>query len=66
MPLIDPEKLRQAIEIERVQQWKAAERFGVSVSCVERSCKRLGLKTQRTGPRNGSAHTNWKGGRILR
>jgi hypothetical protein len=63
---IDLAKLRDMIEIQALQQWKAAEMLGVSTSCVERTCKRLGLKTARTGPRAGPGHPNWNGGRILR
>lgn len=61
--LVDQARLRELIEDKCLQQWKAAEVLGVSVSCVERNCKRLGLKTQRTGPRSGAGHTNWRGGR---
>jgi hypothetical protein len=64
LTLLDPETLRRLIEEEHVQQWKAAELLGVSVSCVERTCKRLGLKTQSTGPRRGPKHPDWKGGRY--
>ena len=59
------EELRRLIEGQNLQQWKAAEILGVSVSCVERTCKRLGLKTARTGPRPGPAHPGWRGGRFL-
>lgn len=52
------------IEEERLTQRAAAERLGVCLSAVERACKRLGLKTQRTGPRSGEKHTGWKGGRV--
>lgn len=58
-------RLRQMIEVERLTQRKAAELLGCSESCVERTCKRLGLKTQRSGPRSGALHPDWKGGRIL-
>lgn len=57
--------LPELIEIRRLQQWKAAEILGVSRAWVERACRRLGLKTQRTGPRGGSGHPNWKGGRMV-
>lgn len=32
---------------------------------VQRWCKRFGWETQRTGPRSGPGHPNWKGGRML-
>jgi hypothetical protein len=62
---VDLKRLRALIEVSKIQQWKAAEQLGVGVSCVERWCKKLGLKTERTGPRSGDGHTNWKGGRIV-
>lgn len=62
---LDPAALRQAIEEEKLTQRAAAERFGVCLSAIERACKRLGLKTQRTGPRPGPEHPDWKGGRVL-
>jgi hypothetical protein len=61
----DVVELKRLIEEQGLQQWRVAEILGVSVSCVERTCKRLGLKTQRTGPRSGPGHTGWKGGRYL-
>lgn len=61
----ETEQLRVWIEDHRVQQREVALRLGVSRSTVERLCRRLGLKTQRTGPRSGSGHPRWKGGRVL-
>lgn len=61
----NPDEIRHLIEIEKLTQEETAVRLGVSLSCIERTCKRLGLKTQRTGPRSGSLHKGWKGGRIL-
>ncbi len=62
---IDPELLRRLIEAEKLTQREAAQQMGLGLSAIERACKRLGLKTQRTGPRSGELHTNWKGGRIM-
>ncbi len=59
---IDPERLRVLIETERKTQHEAARILGVSRCCVGRTCKRLGLETQRSGPRSGPDHTGWKGG----
>lgn len=59
------EKLRYLIETELVTQSEAAEMFHVHTSTVERWCKKLNLKTQRTGPRGGEKHPDWKGGRRL-
>lgn len=61
---IDPAALQRMIEQEMLTQHAAAAAIGCSVSAVERACKRLGLRTQRTGPRSGERHTGWKGGRI--
>lgn len=58
-------QVRQLVEEEGLQQWKVAEKLGRSTSFVERVCARLGLRTQRTGPRGGEGHPNWKGGRYL-
>lgn len=52
------------------QQWKIAEELGCSVNLVERKIKEFRdngtpLQTQRTGPRSGSGHPEWKGGRVV-
>lgn len=62
---IDHQKLRDLIEDQKLTQAQAAEALGCSLSCVERTCKRLGLSTQRSGPRSGPGHPDWKGGRVL-
>ena len=62
---VDANRLRAMIEAETLTQRRAAELLGVSISTVERLCRRLGLATQRTGPRSGDGHPNWSGGRIL-
>ena len=60
----NPDTLRDLIENQKLTQQQAAENLGYSVSCIERTCKRLALKTQRTGPRAGPGHPDWKGGRY--
>ena len=62
----DIERIRHMIEVEHLQQWKVADKIGVHQGTIEKLCKRLGLKTQRTGPKNGEEHPDWKGGRTLR
>ena len=62
---IDQTELRRLIEVEMLTQREAAQALGVCLSAIERACKRFSLKTQRTGPRSGQKHTNWKGGRVL-
>jgi hypothetical protein len=61
---LDPEELRRLIEKADLPQWRVAELLGVSRSCVERTCKRLNLKTAKTGPRPGDRHPGWRGGRV--
>lgn len=62
---IDPEQLRHMIEVELLTQHEAAERLGYCRSAIERACRRLDIKTQRSGPRNGEKHPDWKGGRVV-
>lgn len=57
--------LQKLIEVDQGTQKHAAGLLGVSVSWVERACKRLGLKTQRSGPRSGPLHPDWRGGRMV-
>ena len=57
--------LRQMIEVEKLTHSAAAKRLGCSISAVERRVKKMGLSTQRSGPRSGSGHPNWKGGRSV-
>lgn len=61
---IDEKELRRLIEDETRTQDECAEHFGVNRSTIQRRCYKLGLKTQRTGPRNGERHFRWKGGRT--
>lgn len=65
-PPFDEARLRHLIEEDRLTQREAAAALQVDRATVERWCRRLGLKTQRTGPRSGEQHTGWKGGRHLR
>lgn len=58
----DIENVRRMIEVEHLQQRIVAEKIGVHQGTIENLCKRLGLATQRTGPRGGEGHTNWQGG----
>ena len=56
-------KLRHLIEVDQATQWQAAEILGLTRKQVTRRIRALGLKTQRTGPRSGPGHPDWKGGR---
>lgn len=57
--------LRQLIEVEKLQQRIVAERLNWPLRRVEKLVVRYRLKTQRTGPRSGEGHPNWRGGRIV-
>ena len=61
----DLEKIRHMIEVEQLQQWKVADEIGVHVGTIEKVCRKLGLQTQRTGPKSGPEHPDWKGGRVM-
>ena len=56
--------LQKMIEEQQLTQAEIARRLGVHEATIGRSCKRLHLKTQRTGPRAKDGHPNWKGGRY--
>ena len=58
-------QLKQLIEVEKVQQRIAADRLGLNQATVSYLCKKHGIQTQRTGPRSGAGHPEWKGGRRL-
>ena len=57
--------LKQWIEIDLVTQRQCAERLSVTPKVISRLCRQMKLKTQRTGPRSGSGHPEWKGGRHI-
>lgn len=57
--------VRRMIEVEKLTQDQVAELLGKNRTTIQRWCKRFGLETQRTGPRNGPLHPGWKGGRKL-
>jgi predicted transcriptional regulator len=64
MRKIDKIELRRLVEAELWTQDKIAEHFGCHRTSVQRMCKRMGLVTQRSGPRSGEDHPDWKGGRV--
>src|SRR5438552_1474715 len=37
----------------------------ITPKLIYKVCKKHGIKCQRTGPRSGAGHPEWKGGRIL-
>jgi hypothetical protein len=56
--------IRSMIEDQTMTQRAVAKALGVNQTSIERICKRLGLRTQRTGPRGLDGHPKWKGGRY--
>lgn len=60
------EALRDLIEVQQVTQVIAARQLQTTRAVVQRACIVLSLQTQRTGPRAGPLHPEWKGGRVHR
>lgn len=63
--LLIGESVRTLIEGQGLTQKEAAKQLGVHLATIERVCRREEIKTPRTGPRSGSGHPEWKGGRTL-
>lgn len=61
----DIDRLRYLVEVEKLQHRKIADILGWPRCRLGRRIRELGLKTQRTGPRNGVEHPCWKGGRKI-
>jgi hypothetical protein len=59
------DQIRKMVEVDQLPQKLIAEKLEIGENTVTRYCKRLGLKTQRTGPRSGEGHPEWKGGHRL-
>jgi hypothetical protein len=62
---IDVDQLRNLIEVQKLQHWKVAEIMELPPKKMTKFCRRYDIKTQRTGPRGGEGHPEWKGGRTL-
>lgn len=62
---IDEIELCRLIEDQQLPHWRVAEILGVGVDTIARRCRQFGLTTQRTGPRGGHLHPDWKGGRRV-
>lgn len=56
------EKLREMVENKKMTHEAVGKILGVHHQTVSKWCKKFGIKTQRTGPRSGSGHPEWKGG----
>jgi hypothetical protein len=59
------DQIRQWIEKDLHKHQWVADQIGCARQTVSKICKKYGIKTQRTGPRSGEDHPEWKGGRIL-
>jgi hypothetical protein len=57
--------IRRWVELElRTHQW-VADQLGCANQTIAKLCKKHGIRTQRTGPRAGPGHPEWKGGRAI-
>lgn len=56
--------LRNWIEMENKTHKWIANRLGIQHQTISKWARRFGIKTKRTGPRNGAGHPEWKGGRL--
>lgn len=58
------EQIRDWIELQgKTHQW-VAEKLGCRNQTISKVCRKHAIKTQRTGPRGGAGHPEWKGGRL--
>jgi len=58
------EQIRQWIADGKTHKW-IGEQLGVRAVQISKVCKKHGIKCQRTGPRAGAGHPEWKGGRVI-
>jgi hypothetical protein len=61
---IDVDQLRDLIEVQHLQHRIVSEMTGIPAKKMTKFCRRYGITTQRTGPRGGEGHPEWKGGRF--
>jgi hypothetical protein len=59
------EQMRKWYEEERKTVTEIGQLLGRSSKVVNKACKRFGFQMRRRGPKSGSEHPGWKGGRIL-
>jgi DNA-directed RNA polymerase specialized sigma24 family protein len=62
---IDEVLLRKMVEVDKLQQGRAAKLLGVSDGTLRSACRQYDIATQRSGPRAGALHPKWNGGRRL-
>jgi hypothetical protein len=58
-------QLREMIGVQKLTQEQVANLLGKNRTTIQRWCYRFGIQTQRTGPRGGAEHPDWKGGQKL-
>ena len=56
--------IRRMVEMD-LPEGTIAAHFQCSVRCIQYRKKKAGIRSKRTGPKNGDRHPNWKGGRKL-
>ena len=62
---IDAAFVRELVEDCKLQIRLVAEAVGVHEETLRRFCSKNGIIRQRTGPRSGEGHPEWRGGRTL-
>ena len=61
----DIPQLRQWVEIEgKTHQW-VADQWECANQTISKLCRKHKIRCQRTGPRAGPGHPEWKGGRLI-
>ena len=58
------EQIRQWIAAGKTHRWIANE-LGTADQRISKLCRQHSIEVHRRGPRNGTGHPNWKGGRIV-
>jgi hypothetical protein len=61
---VDIDLLKRLIEVDCLTHPEVARILKCSRTTIGRLCRKHNLKTQRTGPRAGDRHPDWKGGRV--
>lgn len=59
------DQMRHWYEVERMTVDQIGKLLGRSGKVVNKVCKRHGFAMRRRGPKSGSEHTGWKGGRTF-
>jgi hypothetical protein len=65
------ELIREHIQEGKTQEWIASHLVEsgydsrITAKSIYKVCRKHGIKCQRTGPRSGEGHPEWKGGKIL-